>query len=384
LPDGPAGVLPKGSILKASKKVAGGVAVAALIAGGAFASLTAGASTDAAAGFSGGIITYTSNGETGWYSNNGTQLNEIHDVVDLPSTIESTGNDGGIGDQLGEYQGTRPLVKANPNDAGTVTAGDTCDVTQIGLKYDGTGYQVWEAVGELQFDPTNTDTITNVLDENSFNGGNGNACTQGGSLAADPAASFGAPDVTYSGGYDQVTVGAREILGLGAGPGAQGVDLQPGQAAFLKLEIGDIANGLPFGVVKGTAQALDATVKSNGSYEYSALTPQDFQHIIVPKTFGVYNGGYANVGTVFDPSERSTFASGGGVEEARFDGVRAADGVHKVQGVTVDDDQVLGAYGQYGAESTSNGTSAGAIFAQPSNLGYSVFTVNVGSLVAAG
>jgi hypothetical protein len=348
------------------KKFAVPLAAVTVVAGGSLL-------FSAHAATSGGIITETSNGEAGWYTDSGTPLNEIHEVVDLPTGIESTGSNGGIGDQLGHYEGAKTLVSPGPGS--TATTGDTCYVAQVGLKWDGTGYQVWTGVGELQFDPTAT---------NPFEGGNGNACTQGGSLAADAAAGFGSPDETYAGGYDQVTVGAKEILGTGAGPGAQGTDLQPGQAVFLKLEIGTNSNGLHFGVVKGTAQALDYTVKADGNYSYSALTAQDFEHIVVPPSFGVYDGGYANVGTVFDNELRAVFPSGGGGTEARFDGVRAADGVHKVNGVVTDDDAVLGSYGQYGAESTSNGTAGGGIFVQPGPLAYSVFTVNVGNLVTAG
>ncbi len=370
------------SRLKRSGAVFG---AAALVAAGALAlSGTAQASTVVSPAFNGGVITYTSNGEAGWYTNQSTRLNEIHAVVDLPSTIESTGNNGGIGLQLGEYVGTAPLVSRNPNDPSSVTSGDTCQVAQVGLRWDGTGYQVWVGVGELQFDPTNADTISHAQDANPFNGGNGNACTQGGALNTTVGE-------TYTGGYDQVTAplfsitnNPQEILGTGAGPGAQRVDLQPGQAVFLKLEIGTGHNGLHLGVVKGTAQALSATIRSNGSYSYSALTSQEFKHIIVPPSFRIYNGGYANAGTVFDNSLRSVFASGGGVREARFDGLRAADGIHKVNGVWTDNDQVLSAYGEYGAESTSNGQPGGGITAQPGPLGYSVFTVNVGNLVAAG
>jgi hypothetical protein len=376
--------------VKINKKLVAVVAAALIIGGGA-ASLTAGASTQSTqmfrTTFSGGIITDTSNGESGWYSDDADNaFNAVYNVVDLPSTIESTGNDGGIGDQIAQYEGSKTSYlpqSTSPNGtsepAGSVTS-DTCYVTQTGLKEDTAGgYQVWVAVGELIADP-NAST-----DGNQFNGGNGNACTQGGSLAADATATYGSPDVTYSDGYIQVTAKAKEILGTGAGfPGAQGDDLEPGQAVFLKLEVGTGHNGLHLGEVKGTAQALSDTVIGS-KYSYTALTAQDYEDILTPPVFGSFNGGsYVNAGTVFDNDERSVFTSGGGVLEARFDGLRAADGIFKVNGVTEDDYNVLGSYGEYGAESTSNGTPNGGIFVQPSELTYSVFNVFVGGLVAAG
>jgi hypothetical protein len=335
-------------VFRSKRKRALAVALGLAVAAGlAFALVPGGAS----AGITQNNAVWTSNGEAGYYAQVPTSFIAVLGASAPQSPSEQMGVNGGLGFQLAQLTPATnvvhlPVAPATSNPSGIVSV---CDVAQIGYKWNPvTGqYDVYTGEGVLTYDPTPA---------NPYLGGTEvSACTAGGALST-------VTGTTHAGGFDQATDEVTELLGQGVGTEGIGI----GQTGYLTLQVGDHADGVTPGQVKGIAQNLSNPVD------------QDNAHLTFLGTG--FRPSFASAGTVYDNTERGQVNPSAPVTEAVFSGLRAATGVahHAISY------HVFSNWTQEGVESDANGTAADAPPAVGvSLLPYSVFDLYVGPPVGA-